>query len=132
MVVNGVDPARLTTRGYGSQFPLANNDSEENRQKNRRTEFIVLAGKSLSETDDNAVSRYVVSLGTFGSSKEVYEKKELYKNYFPSASVLIINKDNKMNYVLTLGIHNSENEAKEQLKKFNEIFNTVSAEIIKL
>jgi len=33
---------RLQTRGYGASVPIASNDTEEGRAKNRRTEFKVL------------------------------------------------------------------------------------------
>jgi OOP family OmpA-OmpF porin len=32
----GVDPSRLSTKGYGETRPVAPNDTEENRQRNRR------------------------------------------------------------------------------------------------
>lgn len=38
----GIKGDRITTIGYGSQRPLVSNDTEENRKKNRRTEFKVL------------------------------------------------------------------------------------------
>ncbi|HXT50794.1 MAG TPA: OmpA family protein [Thermoanaerobaculia bacterium] len=38
---HGVDPARLTTRGWGEAKPVADNATDEGRQKNRRVEAIV-------------------------------------------------------------------------------------------
>lgn len=38
----GIDSARITTKGYGAANPIASNDSEEGRAKNRRTEFKVI------------------------------------------------------------------------------------------
>jgi VWFA-related protein len=38
----GVKSARLTVKGFGESRPLAPNDSEENRTKNRRTEFVIV------------------------------------------------------------------------------------------
>ncbi len=38
----GIPPARLTQIGYGASRPLAPNDTDENRQKNRRIEFKVV------------------------------------------------------------------------------------------
>lgn len=35
----GVDPARLSTRGFGSTQPVASNDTHAGRAKNRRVEF---------------------------------------------------------------------------------------------
>ena len=48
----GVDPARLTTIGYGEEHPLASNDTVAGRQKNRRVEIIILpqsSGKAYEE-----------------------------------------------------------------------------------
>jgi len=36
----GVDPNRLTVKGYGAEQPLASNDSEEGRAVNRRVELV--------------------------------------------------------------------------------------------
>ena len=38
---DGVDPASLTSEGYGQDKPVADNDTEEGRAKNRRIEFTV-------------------------------------------------------------------------------------------
>jgi outer membrane protein OmpA-like peptidoglycan-associated protein len=39
----GVPSSRLRTRGFGSSQPLVPNTSEENRAKNRRTEFVIVS-----------------------------------------------------------------------------------------
>ncbi|MCF8237671.1 MAG: OmpA family protein [Saprospiraceae bacterium] len=39
----GVDASRFTARGYGQTRPLVSNDTDENRAKNRRTEFRILS-----------------------------------------------------------------------------------------
>ena len=39
--VNGVNPANLTAAGRGEHFPVAENNSKENKQLNRRTEIIL-------------------------------------------------------------------------------------------
>ncbi|NNU33079.1 OmpA family protein [Mucilaginibacter sp. S1162] len=38
-----VDPGRLIYKGYGKSQPIAPNDNDENRAKNRRTEFKITA-----------------------------------------------------------------------------------------
>ena len=43
LVRNGIAEKRLHYNGYGDTKPAAPNDSEENKRKNRRVEFIVLA-----------------------------------------------------------------------------------------
>jgi outer membrane protein OmpA-like peptidoglycan-associated protein len=42
MVAAGEDPARFDIVGYGETRPVASNDTEEGRQKNRRIEFTAL------------------------------------------------------------------------------------------
>jgi outer membrane protein OmpA-like peptidoglycan-associated protein len=37
----GVQPARLSFKGFGSTLPIADNNTEEGRAKNRRTELKV-------------------------------------------------------------------------------------------
>lgn len=40
LVKNGIAPARLTSRGYGEERPVASNDTAEGKGKNRRIEFL--------------------------------------------------------------------------------------------
>lgn len=42
LVDHGIEETRLTAKGYGSTKPLASNDSDDNRAKNRRTEMIII------------------------------------------------------------------------------------------
>ncbi len=42
LVNQGIDSKRLTYKGYGSSVPIAENNSAENRQKNRRTECKIM------------------------------------------------------------------------------------------
>lgn len=41
LVTHGVDPARITARGLGQDYPVASNDTESGRQQNRRVEVII-------------------------------------------------------------------------------------------
>lgn len=40
---NNIDTQRLSYKGFGKSKPLAPNDTEEGRKKNRRTEFVIIA-----------------------------------------------------------------------------------------
>lgn len=42
LIANKIDPSRLTVKGYGETKPVDDNATEEGRQKNRRTEFIII------------------------------------------------------------------------------------------
>jgi outer membrane protein OmpA-like peptidoglycan-associated protein len=41
----GVDPSRLTSRGYGEGMPIATNDTDAGRALNRRVEFAIIGEK---------------------------------------------------------------------------------------
>ena len=41
----GIDPSRLTSRGYGETMPIATNDTDSGRGLNRRVEFKILGEK---------------------------------------------------------------------------------------
>ena len=43
LISRGIDERRLRYRGFGFSKPVATNDTEEGRSKNRRTEFIIIA-----------------------------------------------------------------------------------------
>ncbi|MFP4599085.1 MAG: OmpA family protein [Persicimonas sp.] len=51
LIEAGVEPSRLTATGYGEAKPLADNDTEEGRSRNRRVEFTIL------ETSENILDR---------------------------------------------------------------------------
>ena len=42
LVMKGVDESRIKTRGFGEAMNITDNETEENRAKNRRIEFIIL------------------------------------------------------------------------------------------
>ena len=45
LIENGIKPESLSFRGYGSSSPITENDSEQGRAKNRRTEISILESK---------------------------------------------------------------------------------------
>jgi OOP family OmpA-OmpF porin len=47
---NGVAEARLTSKGLGEEKPIAENDSDDGKAKNRRVEFIITEQKEVKKT----------------------------------------------------------------------------------
>jgi outer membrane protein OmpA-like peptidoglycan-associated protein len=41
LIPMGIDPTRITARGYGKAFPVASNDTSAGRQLNRRVEIVI-------------------------------------------------------------------------------------------
>ena len=42
LIMQGVEPTRVVTRGYGERLPVATNDTAAGRQQNRRVEVVIL------------------------------------------------------------------------------------------
>jgi outer membrane protein OmpA-like peptidoglycan-associated protein len=42
LIADGIASDRITTRGHGEQYPIATNDTDAGRQKNRRVEITIL------------------------------------------------------------------------------------------
>lgn len=47
----GITEEKIQVTGYGSNYPVANNDTEEGRRLNRRVELIVIGNSSSSQAD---------------------------------------------------------------------------------
>ena len=44
LIKHGIDAKRVIAKGYGDTKPIASNDTEEGRKRNRRTEIVILKG----------------------------------------------------------------------------------------
>ena len=67
----GIEAARLTAKGWGSEKPVAGNDSEDGREKNRRVEFLVV--------EQDVTAKKVEIDPATGKERVVEEKKETLK-----------------------------------------------------
>jgi len=71
IIGKGIDAARLTAKGWGIEKPIADNATEEGREKNRRVEFLVI--------EQDVTQKKVEIDPTTGKEKVVEEKKESIK-----------------------------------------------------
>jgi len=50
LIKKGIDPSKVVTKGYGLTEPVADNETEEGRAKNRRVELIILkSGREIEQ-----------------------------------------------------------------------------------
>lgn len=52
LVQRGIQPGKLVAKGYGSSKPIANNETEEGRQQNRRVQFLIIPSKDDATKKD--------------------------------------------------------------------------------
>jgi OOP family OmpA-OmpF porin len=63
LIERGVDPRRLSAVGHGEERPIADNETEEGRYKNRRVDFVI-----LDETFDVGSDGEVAGVGDGSTS----------------------------------------------------------------
>jgi OOP family OmpA-OmpF porin len=64
LVAKGVEATRLTAKGFGSEKPIATNDTEEGKEANRRVEF------NITEQDAKAVAPTTPATPAVGALKK--------------------------------------------------------------
>lgn len=131
MVMNGLDADRLISRGYGSQYPMAPNDSPENMQKNRRTEFTLI--RPIADPIGSVVGErknYTVFLKAYRTAKDAYEEKRMFQNR--GFNVMVMTNEAKLSekYELSLGIYETEEDARKAIAEFSKEFKGVEPQII--
>ena len=70
----GFDPTKIITIGYGGNFPVAENDTEEGRKQNRRVELAIISKNSTVSFDPYTGLAYIYdSMGIYSPVAEKYQ-----------------------------------------------------------
>jgi OOP family OmpA-OmpF porin len=48
LIDRGIPPGKVSAKGYGASQPIADNDTDEGRQKNRRVQFVIVAREAAT------------------------------------------------------------------------------------
>lgn len=89
----GIEPKKLVSIGYGRNYPVAGNDTEEDRKKNRRVELMILS-TDFDLSSESALFQYMTGLSDADILDDdqnrheilipqVESDKEIYKNVSP-------------------------------------------------
>jgi outer membrane protein OmpA-like peptidoglycan-associated protein/predicted negative regulator of RcsB-dependent stress response len=130
-VENGIDPERMITRGYGGQFPVAPNDTEENRQLNRRTEFTILGGETYAAEKVEQTERFAIVVESFIIARKAYELKRYFEKRGYAAAV-VTGAVEGGRYDVLVGVYDNEKEANDEAKKFREEYRHYDPTVVRL
>ncbi|OFX22287.1 MAG: hypothetical protein A2033_07385 [Bacteroidetes bacterium GWA2_31_9] len=76
LIEEKIDSSKITVKGYGESVPIVNNSTEENRQKNRRVNIIIIP---------KSVQRKTYEVETNSIFMPYYKKEGVFKNVYPQA-----------------------------------------------
>jgi hypothetical protein len=84
LVEKGIDEGMLDSKGHGESKPIADNETDEGKEKNRRVEFLITAQdevKEVYEVDPKTGKKQLVKKAEkaekkAGKAEEKAEKKE--------------------------------------------------------
>jgi len=134
IIAEGIESSRLKSNGYGEENPIATNDTEEGRAKNRRVELHKVSGgdkKSIITID------FIKPLeNSVVSSRYAYKKSELSihhtKPYSPDKKLInYAGRLDTINYqILKDGKINKSISRKEIIKNYENVLELYNAKII--
>lgn len=118
LIKNGIDSARIQTRGFGEAIPIAANDNEANMAKNRRTEFIFKTRKTGTDKLQSGSIKYTVIYKSFTSAKEAYDEKRFLQKQGYTPYVLSDMQPEGTVYKVILGSFKTYADADDFIRTF--------------
>lgn len=127
----GINSQRIIPRGYGERFPIASNETEEGRSRNRRTEFIVISGgKGAVLTENTRKRKFAIQLGKFPYPTQALEQKSLISRSQYPVEVIHQKEANNINYLVWLGRFDTQETAEQTLRQLQLEYKAFSYQIV--
>lgn len=125
LIKAGISPERIITKFFGEKYPVADNNSAEGKQKNRRVEMLFIVSGDLKNLDDSAEKKgkgVVFKIQIGASVKPIELKPENFKGVekveqFKDGSIYKFLSGNTSDYTTAIDIQN-----KMKLKGYKDCF----------
>jgi len=132
LVAAGIDPTRLTYKGYGFSQPIASNETDEGRQLNRRVEFKIIGvipTAQLAENNNGSSDvlitykpKWHVIIGSFVFLKNAEKlRDELRAKGFKNVDV--INLSSAGTFRVSIDSFENKDEALQALSRYKKLLN---------
>jgi VWFA-related protein len=130
----GVATDRIIAKGYGKRFPISENETDEGRATNRRTEFTVISKGEKDITDESlrkrTEPRFAIELGPFALLPQAYEERYFYRKRGIAFELIEREQDGKTIFLLWEGSYPSAGLAEERARKIGEEFKQLNFRIV--
>lgn len=134
LVTRGIEAGRIIAKGYGEKFPIAGNNTDEGRQQNRRTEFVVISKGENDILDEAQKQRYArkfaIQLGLFATSNQAFAKAEFFRKRGYKVELIEKNDNGKVVHQLLCGSFDSRQAAQEYAQAIQDEYKQVQFAII--
>ncbi len=134
LVKRGIAAKRIISKGYGEKYPITDNDTENSRQLNRRTEFVVISkGESDIVTDSPRhylAPKFTIQLGQYALLNQALEEQNFYQQRGIKVDIIEHRQGQKISYSICEGRYEKTEEARNRAEQLKSQYKNLKYEII--